>query len=122
MKNKVLMSFLIIAMCILLAGCDSDFMYDFYVIQLNTEYEANDCISCLSNLNADEPFCLDIGRITINEKEVSLLEAINDNLLTKDELDCLEQHNVVKDYRIPMFLYKIGEALWPIIRSLFYCL
>lgn len=118
MKKIFLVGFLFI-MCFTLVGCE-DNSYDIYTLNGSSEYDSNDCVSCLESIKGTEAFCNNEETIIIKEKDVKLKEAINDELLTKEEFKCLEDKNVIDHLHIPGWLNKIIEWLWPLIRVIVY--
>ena len=89
---------------------------DFYSLNASDTYDKNDCISCLKDIGGD--ICNHVERVTINTEEVTLSEAIQNGLLTKEQLDCLKNHDIVDHYRVPNFLYKFFEFLFDVFKAI----
>ena len=91
-------------------------MYDLYVLQSSSEYEISDCSNCLNDI--EELICNKVERVEIDGQSVILSEVLNEKLLATSQVDCLINHNIVKHYRIPYLLYKLGEIFFSIIKGL----
>ncbi len=120
-----------ITLCIILTGCSKnnadnykkeDYgifdMYDLFTLQATDEYDHSACIKCLNSIEATEDFCNGQGIIIIDDKSVTLSEALNKKLLTVDQVECLVNNNIVKHYRIPYVIYKIGEVIFSIFKGI----
>ena len=121
---------IIFIMCFLLIGCTSnnadnfkdtkdDYnifdMYDLYTLQSRDSYKIDECSSCFDDYKA---ICDDNERVNIYGNDVTLSEALSKKILTTREVECLIKNNVVKHYRIPYILYKIGEFFFSIFKGL----
>ena len=128
MKNKIVYFTLLMFISLFLVGCTSskvgnykkeDYgllsIYDLYVLQSSNEFDSKECANCLK---VDESFCEKNETITIKGLNVNLSDALDDKLLEEDQVQCLMDHDVVKHYRIPYILYKIGEIVFGIFKGL----
>ena len=119
MKKKIIILFVI---CLMLIGCEtSDYnryfrIVDFYSLKASDTYDKNDCISCLKDIEGD--ICNPVEIVKINDKEVTLSDAISNDLLTKEQLDCLKEHDVIDYYRVPKFLYKVFEFIFDVFKAI----
>ena len=133
MKKKILLYSLIITVCFLLVGCVSKKadnyketnddkgifdMYDIYQLQTSNDYDSKDCLTCIIDLKATEEFCKGDERINIDSEDITLSEALNNKKLSVTQVQCLIDHGVVKHYRIPYLIYKIGEIIYSFFKGL----
>ena len=133
MKKKLFLYALILCLCFLLVGCVSKKadnyketnddkgifdMYDIYQLQTSDDYDSKECVTCLSDLEVIDNFCKGNERITIDNKDVTLSEALNNKMFSTTQVKCLMDHGVVKHYRIPYLIYKIGEIIYSFFKGL----
>ena len=132
MKKRIIFYSLIIALSFLLVGCVSKKadnyketndnkgildMYDIYQLQTSDDYDVKECITCLNELGSEEEFCEGNGIITIDTKDVTLSESLNNKMLSTEQVKCLMDNGIVKHYRIPYLIYKIGEIIYSIFKT-----
>ena len=129
--KKIIMCLVIIIISMILTGCSSnnannykkeDYgifdIYDLFTLQSTDEYDHSECIKCLSRIEVTKDFCNGRGITIIDGKSVSLSDALNQKLLTIEQVECLVSNNIVKHYRIPYLIYKIGEIIFSIFKGL----
>ena len=129
--KKSLLYILTIPICFLLVECSSNNtdnykkeeysildIYDLYVLQSTDKYDKSKCVSCLDSIGNAEKFCDGNERITIEGENVTFSEALNKKLFTIEQVQCLMDNNIVKHYRIPYVIYKIGEIFFSIFKGL----
>lgn len=118
-----------IILCLSLAGCTSnkesnykktDYgifdIYNLYVLQSRDEFDPVMCARCLESFGIGESFCKTQETININGENLDLSNILNNKLLTEEQVKCLIDNKVVKHYRFPYILYKIGETFFNIFK------
>ena len=125
MKKKIII--LLIA-CLMLSGCGipttTEEVNKFFDVsdhyQINTidSYDINACASCLKEIENARELCNKIDIVTIQGRDVTLLEAINENLLSQEELKCLTNAGVIDHYRVPYFVYRLMEFVFDIFKAI----
>ena len=124
MKKKII---ILLIVCLMLSGCEIPStekinkyfdVQDFYRINAIDSYDINECSSCLKEIENSKELCNKIDSVTLHGKDVTILEAIDQNYLSKDQLKCLQKAGVIEHYRVPYFVYKIFEFFFDVFKAI----